>query len=103
MRVVFVDNLLLEYENGQPLNASLVDYRVPRFTDLPALFTSTLVENADGPGPYGAKGMGESGIVSVAPAVGNALFNATGVRIRDLPLTPERVWRALRDRRCGQR
>jgi CO/xanthine dehydrogenase Mo-binding subunit len=88
----------LEYENGQPLNASLVDYRVPRFTDLPALFSSALVENSDGPGPYGAKGMGESGIVSVAPAVGNALFNATGVRIRDLPLTPERVWRALRDR-----
>jgi CO/xanthine dehydrogenase Mo-binding subunit len=87
----------LEYENGQPLNASLVDYRVPRFTDLPAIFTSALVENSDGPGPYGAKGMGESGIVSVAPAVGNALFNATGVRIRDLPLTPERVWRALRD------
>jgi len=89
----------LEYENGQPLNASLVDYRVPRFTDLPPIFTSALVENSDGPGPYGAKGMGESGIVSVAPAVGNALFNATGVRIRDLPLTPERVWRALRDSR----
>ncbi len=89
----------LEYENGQPLNASLIDYRVPRFTDLPAIFTSALVENSDGPGPYGAKGMGESGIVSVAPAVGNALFNATGVRIRDLPLTPERVWRALRDPR----
>jgi CO/xanthine dehydrogenase Mo-binding subunit len=87
----------LEYENGQPLNASLVDYRVPRFTDLPAIFTSALVENSDGPGPYGAKGMGESGIVSVAPAVGNALFNATGVRIGGLPLTPERVWRALRD------
>jgi CO/xanthine dehydrogenase Mo-binding subunit len=47
--------------------------------------------------------MGESGIVSVAPAIGNALFNATGVRIRDLPLTPERVWRALRDRGDGQR
>ncbi|HEY1236125.1 MAG TPA: xanthine dehydrogenase family protein molybdopterin-binding subunit [Candidatus Binatia bacterium] len=93
----------LEYEDGQPLNASLVDYRVPRFSDLPALFTSALVENSDGPGPYGAKGMGESGIVSVAPAIGNALFNATGVRIRDLPLTSERVWRALRERRGGQR
>jgi CO/xanthine dehydrogenase Mo-binding subunit len=93
----------LEYENGQPLNASLVDYRVPRFTDLPAIFTSALVENSDGPGPYGAKGMGESGIVSVAPAVGNALFNATGVRIRDLPLTPERVWRALHDPRRARR
>ena len=89
----------LEYQNGQPLNASLVDYRVPRFTDLPTHFTSALIENSDGPGPYGAKGMGESGIVSVAPAVGNALFIATGVRIRDLPLTPERVWRALRDSR----
>jgi len=56
-----------------------------------------LIENGDGPGPYGAKGMGESGIVSIAPAVSNALFNATGVRLRDLPLTPERVWRALQE------
>ena len=85
----------LEYDNGQPLNANLVDYRVPRFTDLPETFESALIENRDGPGPYGAKGMGESGIVCVAPAVGNALFNATGVRVRELPLTPERVWRAL--------
>ncbi len=87
----------LEYDNGQPLNANLVDYRVPRFTDLPESFASALIENGDGPGPYGAKGMGESGIVSIAPAVGNALFNATGVRIRELPLTPERVWRALKE------
>jgi CO/xanthine dehydrogenase Mo-binding subunit len=87
----------LEYDNGQPLNANLVDYRVPRFTDLPETFESALIENGDGPGPYGAKGMGESGIVCVAPAVGNALFNATGVRVRELPLTPERVWRALKE------
>ena len=87
----------LEYDNGQPLNANLVDYRVPRFTDLPESFASVLIENHDGPGPYGAKGMGESGIVSIAPAVGNALYKATGVRIRDLPLTPERVWRALKN------
>jgi CO/xanthine dehydrogenase Mo-binding subunit len=86
----------LIYEHGQPLNANLVDYRVPRFTDLPDQFHSVLIENGDGPGPYGAKGMGESGIVSVAPAVGNALYRATGVRIRQLPLTPERVWRALK-------
>jgi len=58
-----------------------------------------LVEHGDGPGPYGAKGMGEGGIVGVAPAVANALARATGVRVRDLPLTPERVWRALRDAR----
>lgn len=85
----------LEYDNGQPVNANLVDYRVPRFTDLPEQFDSVLIENRDGPGPYGAKGMGESGIVSIAPAVGNALFNLTGVRVRYLPLTPERVWREM--------
>jgi CO/xanthine dehydrogenase Mo-binding subunit len=84
------------YESCQPVNANLIDYRVPRFTDLPKHFDSALIENGDGPGPYGAKGMGESGIVSVAPAVGNAVFRATGARIRILPLTPERVWRAIR-------
>jgi CO/xanthine dehydrogenase Mo-binding subunit len=87
----------LIYDHGQALNANLVDYRVPRFTDLPEFFASSLIENRDGPGPYGAKGMGESGIVSPAPAVGNALFRATGARIRELPLTPERVWRALKN------
>jgi CO/xanthine dehydrogenase Mo-binding subunit len=87
----------LVYEQGQPLNANLVDYRVPRFTDLPRHFESALIENHDGPGPYGAKGMGESGIVSIAPAVGNAGARATGVRMRELPLTPERVWRAFKD------
>jgi CO/xanthine dehydrogenase Mo-binding subunit len=91
----------LQYENGQLLNANLVDYRVPRFTDMPARFDSALIENEDGPGPYGAKGMGESGIVSIAPAIGNAIFQATGVRIRALPLTPERVWRALHDSKRG--
>jgi len=91
----------LVYEQGQPLNANLIDYRVPRFTDLPKHFESDLIENGDGPGPYGAKGMGESGIVSVAPAVGNALYRATGARVRELPLTPERVWRALRNDKRG--
>jgi CO/xanthine dehydrogenase Mo-binding subunit len=90
----------LLYENGQPLNANLIDYRVPRFTDVPEHFDSALIENQDGPGPYGAKGMGESGIVSVAPAIGNAIARATGVRIRALPLTPERVWRALKEARA---
>jgi CO/xanthine dehydrogenase Mo-binding subunit len=86
----------LVYENGQLLNPNLVDYRVPSITDLPEVFESMLVENEDGPGPYGAKGMGESGIVSIAPAIGNAIARAIGVRIRELPLTPERVWRALK-------
>jgi len=57
-----------------------------------------LIENGDGPGPMGAKGMGEGGILPVAPAIANALAHRYGVRIRDLPLTPERIWRALRKR-----
>ncbi|HXV79152.1 MAG TPA: molybdopterin cofactor-binding domain-containing protein, partial [Candidatus Binatia bacterium] len=81
--------------NGQLLNPNLVDYRVPRFNDVPGEFHTILVENHDGPGPYGVRGMGEGGLLSVAPSVANAFARATGVRIRDLPLTPERVWRAL--------
>jgi CO/xanthine dehydrogenase Mo-binding subunit len=87
----------LVYENGQLLNPSLVDYRVPTFNDVPEEFHTALIENGDGPGPFGVRGMAEGGILSVAPAVCNALDRATGVRIKDLPLTPERVWRALRD------
>lgn len=83
-------------EGGQLLNPSLVDYRLPTFADLPAELTSVLIENADGPGPFGAKGVGESGTFCVAPAIGNALARATGVRLPELPMTPERVWRALR-------
>jgi CO/xanthine dehydrogenase Mo-binding subunit len=85
--------------DGQLLNPSLVDYRVPAFKDMPKEFHTVLLENGDGPGPYGVRGMGEGGLLSVAPSVTNALARATGVRIRDLPLTPERVWRALKERK----
>jgi CO/xanthine dehydrogenase Mo-binding subunit len=74
----------------------MIEYRVPLVTDLPLILHAILVENADGTGPFGAKGMGEGGGLPVAPAVANAVARATGVRIRDLPLTPERVWAALR-------
>jgi CO/xanthine dehydrogenase Mo-binding subunit len=85
------------YEDGQLLNPNMIDYRVPGFEDIPEQLDTVLIENHDGPGPYGAKGLGEGGIVSAAPSIANALYEATGVRIKDLPLTPERVWRALRD------
>jgi CO/xanthine dehydrogenase Mo-binding subunit len=87
----------LVYENGQLINPNLVDYKIPTFSDVPEEFHTVLVENGDGPGPFGVRGMAEGGILSVAPSVCNAIDRATGVRIRDLPLTPERVWRALRD------
>jgi len=84
-------------EDGQLLNPGLVDYRLPTFADLPDAFETILVENADGPGPFGAKGVGESGTFCVAPAIGNAIAHATGVRLTELPMTPERIWRALRN------
>ena len=87
----------LIYEDGQLVNPNLVDYRIPTFNDVPEEFHTELVENGDGPGPFGVRGMAEGGILSVAPSVCNAIHRATGVRIKDLPLTPERVWRALKD------
>ena len=86
------------YEGGQLVNGNLVDYRVPSFSNLPRDFRTVLVENGDGLGPYGSRGMGEGGIFSVAPAITGALARATGAQLFDLPLTPERVWRALKDR-----
>jgi len=93
-----IGHTLLEemvYKDGQLLNPNLVDYRVPTFATLPMEFESVLVENHNGPGPFGSKGTGEGGLLPVAPAIGNALYQATGLRLYDLPLTPEKVWRGL--------
>ena len=85
-------------DKGRIRNLGAIDYRIPTSMDLPLDMQSAIVENADGPGPYGSKGMSEGALLCVAPAVAAAVRDATGVAIRDLPLTPERVWRALRDR-----
>jgi CO/xanthine dehydrogenase Mo-binding subunit len=86
---------------GRIRNLGAIDYRIPTSMDLPAEMASDIVENADGPGPYGAKGMSEGALLPVSPAVAAAVTDATGVVIRDLPLSPERVWRALRDAEDG--
>jgi len=86
------------YQDGHLLNGTLLAYRVPRADDAPPSLECRFVENADGSGPFGAKGAGEGSLIPVSPAVANALARLTGVRLRDLPLTPERVWRALRAR-----
>jgi CO/xanthine dehydrogenase Mo-binding subunit len=83
-------------EAGRIRNLGAIDYRIPTTLDLPRSMISETFENGDGPGPYGAKGMSEGALLPVAPAVAAALRDATGVSVRDLPLTPERVWRALR-------
>ncbi len=82
-------------DRGRIRNLGAIDYRIPTSMDLPRELRSEMVENADGPGPYGAKGMSEGALLCVAPAVAAAVREVIGVPIRDLPLTPERVWRAI--------
>jgi CO/xanthine dehydrogenase Mo-binding subunit len=84
-------------DRGRLRNLGAIDYRIPTSMDLPLSMESDVIENADGPGPYGAKGMSEGALLCVAPAVAAAVRDATGVVIRDLPLTPERVWQALQE------
>jgi CO/xanthine dehydrogenase Mo-binding subunit len=86
-------------ERGRIRNLGAIDYRIPTSMDLPLELHSESVENLDGPGPYGSKGMSEGALLCVAPAVAAAVREATGATLRDLPLSPETVWRALRDRR----
>jgi xanthine dehydrogenase molybdenum-binding subunit len=81
-------------EDGKMANANFLDYRVPGPRDMPVI-EPVLVETNDPFGPFGAKGVGEPPLVPVAAAVANAVADATGVRLRELPMTPERVWRAL--------
>ncbi|MGB3271489.1 MAG: xanthine dehydrogenase family protein molybdopterin-binding subunit [Xanthobacteraceae bacterium] len=90
----------LIYDDGQPVNATMIDYHVPTIDEAPETFSTVLVESGTGPGLNGARGMGEGAILPVAPAIANALAARYRIRIRDLPITPEKVWRALRDRKA---
>jgi CO/xanthine dehydrogenase Mo-binding subunit len=72
----------------------LGDYKLPNIADSVALITS-LVQGKPGPGPFGAKSVAEAGISIIAPAVANAVYNATGIRITDLPVTAEKVRNGL--------
>lgn len=83
------------FEDGTLKNPTLVQYRLPLITDLPDDFHSRVIENGDGPGPFGAKGVGEGGLMAVPAAIGNAVAQAIGVHINELPLKPEKVWRAI--------
>ena len=83
------------YQDGQILNADPFQYRLPVMPEIPESFHSSMLENRDGPGPFGSKGMSQTSIVTIAPVIGNALCDAVGVRIRSLPITPEKVLKAL--------
>ena len=80
----------LVYEQGRLVNPSLLDYPAPRAADLPPI-RAVLLDGHDPAGPYGAKGIGEIGVVPAPAAVANAVAHATGVRVREVPITPEKL------------
>jgi CO/xanthine dehydrogenase Mo-binding subunit len=85
----------MQFDGGQVTNASLADYKIPGIRDVPPM-ESALVVAEQRDGPFGAKGVGESGTFGVSPAVANAIDDAVGVRLTSLPITAEAVLRALR-------
>ncbi len=82
-------------DDGRLANPSLADYKVPGLYDVPRTIVPMIFEDPDPTGPFGAKGVGEIAMAGVAPAIGNAIADAVGVRLRKLPMTPERVSDAL--------
>jgi CO/xanthine dehydrogenase Mo-binding subunit len=96
MQLGFTMTERMDFEAGQVTNASLADYKIPGMHDLPPVFENEAVDNAEPGGPFGAKGVGETATFAVSPAIANAIEDAVGVRLKELPLTPEAVYRALR-------
>jgi xanthine dehydrogenase molybdenum-binding subunit len=88
----------LKYRNGVCLNPTFLDYKIMTAQDMPPI-QCHLIETDDPLGPFGAKGIGEAGAIPTAAAIKNAFHNATGVWINELPLTPERVLQALREKK----
>ncbi|MBM3218284.1 MAG: xanthine dehydrogenase family protein [Candidatus Rokubacteria bacterium] len=89
----------LVIEDGQVLTQSFMDYAILKAEDMPRLAVR-FIETVDAEGPFGAKGLGESGVIPVSAAVANAVKNAIGVRFTELPITPARVRAALEGRRA---
>jgi carbon-monoxide dehydrogenase large subunit len=90
------------FDGGRTLNPTFLDYKVPTTVDVPATEVA-VVESGHAEGPYGAKGIGESAIAPVPAAVGNAVLDAIGVQVKDLPIRAERVYRALAAARAAER
>jgi len=96
MQLGFTLSEKMNFDAGQVTNASLAEYKIPGMRDIPPVIENEAVDAAQASGPFGAKGVGESGTFGVSPAIANAIHDAVGVRLTSLPLSPEAVYRALR-------
>jgi CO/xanthine dehydrogenase Mo-binding subunit len=95
MQLGFTTTEEMIYRDGQLTNGSFADYKIPTLLDIPREFVNTWTQSEQKDGPFGAKGAGESTTITLSPAIGNAIADAVGVRLTDLPLTPEKIYRAL--------
>jgi 4-hydroxybenzoyl-CoA reductase subunit alpha len=88
----------LRFKNGRVANGNFANYRLPRSIGTPPMHT-ILVETNDPEGPFGAKGMGEASLLPTSAAIANAIEDAIGVRIKDLPITPDKIVKALKEQK----
>jgi len=93
-----IENMI--FRDGQLTNGSLADYKIPSLLDMPKEWINEATPSRDPAGPFGAKGAGESTTIALSPAVGNAIADAIGVHLLDLPITPESVYRAIQSVRA---
>jgi xanthine dehydrogenase molybdenum-binding subunit len=91
------EDFIVDMDTGVTLSANYDTYKIPRALDMPEM-EIILVEKAEPTGPFGAKGAGEPGLVTTAPAIANAIYDAIGARVKDLPITSERVLRTLKEK-----
>ena len=96
MHVGFTMFEKMHIDGGQVTNASLADYKIPGFHDVPLSLENLHIDAYQSNGPFGAKGVGEQGTFCVSPAIANAIDDAVGIRLTELPLNAETVFRALR-------
>ncbi|MGI0091078.1 MAG: molybdopterin cofactor-binding domain-containing protein, partial [Nitrososphaerales archaeon] len=85
----------MNFENGRLLNSGFLDYRLLTASDSPEKFEAVIMESSKMDGPYGAKGVGEIGIVPISAAIGNAIHNATGIRIKGAPILRKTILDSL--------
>jgi CO/xanthine dehydrogenase Mo-binding subunit len=101
MGTALLEQMVLE--EGRVLNPNFMDYKIPTSMDVPEEIRTFFVETIHPEGPYGAKGLGEIADAPTAAAIGNAIYDAVGIRIKSLPITPEKILQGLREKETREK
>ncbi len=92
----------LKFRNGRVVNPNFANYRVPKSLGSVPIET-ILIETNDPEGPFGAKGMGEASLLPTSAAIANAIHDAVGVRMKELPITPDKVLKAIKEKEAAEK